>query len=63
MLAINFNSTEAVDAMVTTAAKHGGIADINPLQDLGFMYSRHLADPDGHVWEMFWMDVAAMTAG
>ena len=37
-----------------------GTADINPAQDHGFMFSRSLADPDGHVWEAFWMDPAAV---
>ena len=37
----------AVDAMNDAAAANGGTADINPMQDLGFMYSRSLADPDG----------------
>jgi predicted lactoylglutathione lyase len=27
------------------------------------MYSRSLADPDGHVWEPFWMDPAAIPPG
>lgn len=35
-------------------------ADVNPVQDLGFMYSRDLADPDGHLWGAFWMVAAAM---
>ena len=26
-------------------------ADINPVQDHGFMYTRDLADSDGHAWE------------
>ena len=57
MLSLSFDSRDAVDA---AAAKNGGTADINPVQDLGFMYNRNLADPDGHVWEMMWMDMAAM---
>lgn len=28
----------------------------------GFMYSRDLADPDGHLWGVFWMDATAMPA-
>lgn len=60
MLAISCDSKEAVDHMNTTAANHGGSADINPKQDLGFMYNRNLADPDGHVWEAMWMDMTAM---
>lgn len=27
---------------------------------LGFMYNRNLADLDGHVWEMMWMNPKAM---
>jgi predicted lactoylglutathione lyase len=33
---------------------------VNPVQELGFMYSRDLADPDGHLWGAFWMDPAAI---
>ncbi|MDI5933802.1 VOC family protein [Halomonas kalidii] len=60
MLALSCDSREAVDAMNEAAATKGGTADINPPQDLGFMYNRNLADPDGHVWEMMWMDPAAL---
>lgn len=60
MLALSFDSRETVDAVNKAAAENGGTADINPIQDLGFMYNRNLADPDGHVWEAFWMDAAAM---
>lgn len=63
MLALAFESREAVDAINTTAAANGGTADINPVQDLGFMYNRALADLDGHLWEAFWMDPAAIPAG
>jgi predicted lactoylglutathione lyase len=62
MLALSCDDRGAVDAMNETAAAHGGQADVNPVQDLGFMYNRNLADPDGHVWEAFWMDAAAMPA-
>lgn len=60
MLAISLDNREAVDAMNAAAAANGGTADINPVQDLGFMYNRNLADLDGHVWEAFWMDMSAM---
>jgi hypothetical protein len=60
MLALSCDSREAVDALNKAAAANGGTADINPMQDLGFMYNRNLADPDGHVWEMMWMDPAAI---
>lgn len=60
MLALACDSREAVDAMNHAAAANGGSADINPPQDLGFMYNRNLADPDGHVWEAMWMNLEAM---
>jgi len=60
MLSLSMDSRDAVDAMNSAAAAHGGQADVNPVQELGFMYSRDLADPDGHLWGAFWMDPAAL---
>lgn len=62
MLAISCDSREAVDEMTEKAAK-GGTVDPHQRQDYGFMYARSFADPDGHVWEPFWMDPAAAEAG
>ena len=62
-LALAMESREAVDAMIAAAAAQGGVGDINPVQDLGFMYGRDLTDPDGHVWGPCWMDMSAMPAG
>lgn len=60
MLSLAMDSRDAVDTMNQAAAAHGGQADVNPAEDHGFMYSRDLADPDGHLWAAFWMDPAAM---
>lgn len=60
MLAVSCENREAVDAMNTAATANGGVSDINPIQDLGFMYSRDFTDPDGHVWEAVWMDPSAI---
>lgn len=60
LLAMSADSKDAVNAIATRAAALGGRADPNPMQDLGFMFSRSVEDPDGHVWEYFWMDPAAM---
>ena len=60
MLSLAMDSRDAVDSMNRAAATQGGQADVNPVQDLGFMYSRDLADPDGHLWGAFWMDPAAI---
>ncbi|RWE16889.1 MAG: lactoylglutathione lyase [Mesorhizobium sp.] len=62
MLALSLDSRDAVDAMAAAAAANGGTADINPVEDHGFMYTRDLADPDGHAVGAMWMDASAMPA-
>ena len=60
LLALSVDNREAVDQTVKRAAAAGGKADPNPVQDHGFMYNRSVEDPDGNVWEIMWMDVAAL---
>lgn len=62
MLAISRDDKVAVDSITDAAAKAGGSPDVNPKQDLGFMYGRSFADPDGHIWEVFFMDMSALPA-
>ena len=62
-LALNVNDRAEVDALVDAGAANGGTADVNPPEDHGFMYQRTIADPDGHIWEPFWMDAAMAEAG
>ena len=59
-LNVSCDSREDVDAMNKAASENGGTADINPVQDFGFMYGRDFADPDGHVWGAMWMDMTAI---
>lgn len=59
-LNISCESREEVDAMNKAAAEHGGIADINPVEDYEFMYGRDFADPDGHIWGPKWMDMSSI---
>lgn len=58
MLTLALDNRDAVDAMNHAAATHGGKADVNPAEDMGFMYTRDLSDPDGHMWAALWMDSA-----
>ena len=60
LLALSVDSRAAVDATVARAAAAGGRADPNPVQDHGFMFGRSVEDPDGNVWEIMWMDPAAL---
>lgn len=57
-LAFSVDSRAAVDAMVDAAVAAGGTVSGAP-EDHGFMFSRSFADPDGYVWDAFWMDPAA----
>ncbi|MCC7254183.1 VOC family protein [Hyphomicrobium sp.] len=59
LIALSCDSREDVDATVDAGAKAGGEADIRERQELGFMYNRCLADPDGHIFEFIWMDTSA----
>lgn len=60
MLALSADNREAVNTMTNAAGAAGGKADINPVQDHGFMFGRSFEDPDGHIWEVMWMDLSAM---
>jgi predicted lactoylglutathione lyase len=59
MLALSLDSRIEVDRITGAAGSNGGRPDVNPAQDHSFMYGRSFTDPDGHVWETFWMDPAA----
>jgi hypothetical protein len=48
-------SREEVDELVKKAVAAGGKPHRQP-QDHGFMYSHGFHDPDGHVWELVYMD-------
>jgi len=63
LLCLSKDSRDAVNAVVDQAGDAGGQIDPNPTQDYGFMYGRSYADPDGHIWEVMWMDAAAVAAG
>jgi predicted lactoylglutathione lyase len=69
----DFTSKAIADSKKTTevlvclseekAIAAGAKADPCPKQDHGFMYGRSFEDPDGHIFEVMWMDLeAAMKA-
>lgn len=53
--ALSVDSREDVDALVNKALEIGGSRAMEP-QDHGFMYGWSFYDPDGHHFEVFWMD-------
>ncbi len=59
LICLSADSREAVDDMTARAGAAGGSIDPGPKQDYGFMYGRSFEDPDGHIWEVMWMDMEA----
>ncbi|RBY79738.1 VOC family protein [Blastococcus sp. TF02A-26] len=55
LTALSAGSREEVDELLARALASGG-KPWKPAQDHGFMYGVSFADPDGHVWEVVWMD-------
>jgi predicted lactoylglutathione lyase len=62
LIALSADSRDAVDDLVGKATRAGGAGDPCPKQDFGFMYGRSFEDPDGHIWEVVWMDMEAAMA-
>ena len=62
ILALSADSREDVDAFADKALELGGTPAKEPM-DLEFMYGRSFHDPDGHHWEIFWMDPVAVERG
>lgn len=61
LLALSADTREEVDGIIAKAVAAGG-REFRATEDHGWMYARSFEDPDGHVWEPVWMDVAAATA-
>lgn len=59
LLALQLDSKDQVNAITAKALAAGG-REAREAEDHGFMYGRSFEDPDGHIWEVFWMDPKAM---
>ncbi|NOG73159.1 VOC family protein [Roseicella sp. DB1501] len=62
LLCLSADSREEVDSIVTRAGAAGGAVDPGLKIDHGCMYGRSFEDPDGHIWEVMWMDMEAAKA-
>jgi predicted lactoylglutathione lyase len=58
LVALSLESKEQVNEMIEKAFAAGAM-ESRPAEDHGFMFSRSFEDPDGHIWEVFWMDMNA----
>lgn len=61
ILSLSVDSREEVDDLVERALAAGGEPSTEPT-DQGFMYGRSFQDPDGHLWEILYMDRSALPA-
>ncbi len=59
LVCLSCDSREMVDEMVRKAVAAGGTMYNEP-QDHGFMYGHGYQDPDGHIWELMYMDPSAI---
>lgn len=60
ILALSAETKEAVDELVHKAVEAGGSTPNEKQIYEGFMYGWGFQDIDGHLWEVFWMDPAAL---
>jgi uncharacterized protein len=56
LVALPLDSREAVEALIAKAKRAGATTPTEP-KDHGFMYQHAYTDLDGHVWEVFYMDM------
>ena len=59
IVALSVESREKVDQMMEKAIEAGG-SEPREKQDHDWMYGRSFEDPDGHLWEVFFMEESAI---
>ena len=62
LVSLSCESRANVDELVRKAVDAGGSTYSDP-QDHGFMYGHGFQDPDGHIWELFYMESLAASQG
>ena len=55
LLALSCESRAELEGLVGKAVSAGGSTYAEP-KDYGFMYQHGFQDPDGHIFELFWMN-------
>lgn len=59
LISIDVSTKQEVDEMVKRALEAGGTTSFTPT-DHGWMYQHGFADPDGHLWEVMYMNHTMM---
>ena len=61
LICLSCDSRREVDDLVRKAVAAGGSIYAEP-KDYGFMYQHSFQDPDGHLWELIYMEAGAACA-
>lgn len=56
LFSLSVDSLDQVNRIVTSGLDAGG-TEPHEMRDYGFMQQRSIEDPDGHTWEIFYMDI------
>ena len=57
LFSLSFDSVDKMNEVTQGGVDAGGIERV-PMRDYGFMQQRTVEDPDGHTWELFYMDMS-----
>ncbi len=57
LFSLSMDSLDEMNQMMEKGLRAGGI-EPHEMRDLGFMQQRTIEDPDGHTWEVFYMDLS-----
>ncbi|HYW95572.1 MAG TPA: VOC family protein [Bacteroidales bacterium] len=62
LVSLSCDSRQKVDELADKALASGGSFAREP-EVYSFMYGRSFNDPDGHIWELIWMDPERVKGG
>ncbi|WP_409292888.1 VOC family protein [Peribacillus sp. SCS-37] len=63
LFSLGANSRDEVDELALKAERAGGIVFSKPGEKDGWMYGCGFADPDGHRWNVLYMDLSKIPQG
>lgn len=61
IFSMSFDNMDEVNKAMDNALAAGG-TEPTEMKDYGFMQQRSIEDPDGHTWELFYMDMSKFPA-
>ncbi len=60
LFSLSLDSLDEVNSLMTRGLNAGG-TEPSEFRDYGFMQQRTIEDPDGHTWELFYMDMSKIS--